>query len=155
MFFSIVLGFSSVLLFLLFGDKKKLPLFLPTCLFASLVATMTDLLMIPYPLWGYPSVTPWSLYYRQLIHTFTLYPVVVYLFIQTLPKKQNFFTVARHIFYCTIPCIFLEWICLQIKYIEHKLWWNLGCSYISDWILFSWFYLYYKWLRKYMKTASV
>jgi hypothetical protein len=153
MSFAIVLCILSVLLFLIFGDKKKLPVFTHTSLVASLIATMTDLLMIPYPLWNYPSQTSWNLFYKQMIHTFTVYPVVVYLFLQTLPRKQTFITVARHIFYWTIPCILLEWISLKIKYIEHGLWWNLGYSYLADWILFSLFYIYHKWVMKHMNEV--
>lgn len=114
--------------------RLDFPVFIHTCQVASLIATMTDLLMIPYPLWNYPSQTSRNLFFKQMIHTFTVYPVVVYLFLQTLPRKQTFITVARHIFCWTIPCILLEWISLKINYIQHGLWWNLGYSYFADWV---------------------
>lgn len=152
--FAIGLCITSVLLFLFFSDKLKFPVLIHTCSVASLIATMTDLLMIPYPLWNYPSTTEWNLYYKQMIHTFTVYPVVVYLFLQTLPRKQSISKIVRHIFYWTIPCIILEWVSLKINYIKHGLWWNLGYSYLADWILFSSFYIYHKWVMKHIKHSE-
>lgn len=151
MLFSIGLCIVSVLLFLFFGNRNMLPVFIHTCMIASIIATVTDLLMVPYPLWRYPSETEWNLFSKQMIHTFAVYFVVVYLFLQTLPRKQTLTTVARHIFYWTIPCILLEWVSLRIKYIEHGLWWNLGFSYLADWILFTLFYVYNKWVMKHKK----
>jgi len=111
-------------------------------------AFLTDLLMFVYPLWEYPSKNDLHLFIKQVMHTFTLYPIVTYFFLQTLPKKTNLMMVIRHIFLCSIIAISLEFVYLKTGYMEHNKWWNLGYSYLADWILYLIFFFHHKWINK-------
>lgn len=144
MLFPIIKFFSSWIIFLTFAEKRLFFRFSSTVYFAVILALITDLLMFVTPLWEYPG-SKTELFFKQMLHSFGIYFVTTYLFLQTLPKKATIFTLTRHIFYWTVFAIIVEWICLKIGYIKHGLWWNLGWSYLSDWILFFVFYLHYKW----------
>ena len=141
----IILFILSWVAFFLFADKKKFPLYVVTGYVAIILAFITDLLMFVYPLWQYPG-TSIEMFWVQMINSFGLYFVVTYLYLQTLPKKQTIFTVAKHIFYWSLFAIILEFILLSIGFIEHGLWWHLGLSYTADWLLFFIFYMHHRWM---------
>ncbi|KGR79264.1 CBO0543 family protein [Ureibacillus sinduriensis] len=132
------------LTFLLFSDKKKFPLFVITVYVGIILALITDLMMFVYPLWHYQG-TKIEQFCIQLLNGFGIYFVVIYLFLQSLPKKQTVISVIRHVFYWTLFSILLEILYLNIDFIRHGLWWNIGYSYIADWILFIIFYIHHKW----------
>ena len=112
------------------------------------LALITDLLMFVYPLWDYPG-TPIETFFIQLLNAFGLYFIVVYFFIQSLPKIQTFLSITLHILYWSLFAIILELFFLRVGFIEYGLWWNIGFSYIADWILYSIFYLHHKWASNY------
>jgi hypothetical protein len=135
-------------LFLFFGNKKKFLLFAPTCYFAVILALVTDLLMFVYPLWEYKSETKIQLFSKQILNSFGIYFVVTFFFLQTLPSNQTFLKVQLHILYWTILAILIELFSLRMGYITHWLWWNLGWSFIADWVLFYAFYIHHKWRER-------
>jgi hypothetical protein len=145
MTYSIIKFILSWACFIWFGDKKKFFLIVPTCYVAIILALITDLLMFVYPLWEYKSQTEMQLFAKQIINAFGIYFVVTYLFLQTLPKSQTILTVGIHIFLWSILCILIEVFAMELGYIHHGLWWNLGWSYFSDWVLFLFFYGHHKW----------
>ncbi|WP_010095160.1 CBO0543 family protein [Ornithinibacillus scapharcae] len=139
--------------FYLFSNKKKFPLFVSTVYLGIIFSFITDLLMFVYPLWNYPG-TKLETFSIQLLNGFGIYFVVIYLFLQSLPKKQTILLVTRHIFYWSVFCILLELMYIYIGFIEHGLWWNIGLSYVADWILFVIFYLHHRWLSNYSTLAA-
>ncbi len=143
-----VIFIISWIAFLSFSNKEKFPLYVLTGYMGIILALITDLMMFVYPLWHYPG-TKIELFYIQLMNGFGLYFVVIYFFLQSLPKRQTVLLVTRHIFYWSIFSIFLELLFLYIGFIEHGLWWNIGFSYLADWILFIIFYIHHKWASNY------
>lgn len=145
----ILLKFSmSWLFFFLFADKKKFPMILTTCYLAVILALFTDLLSITYPLWEYPSSTKVEFLIKRAMNAFGVYFVVCYFIIQTLPKRQNFFSILKHFFWWANLSILIEWIALKVGFIKHGLWWNLGYSYASDYLLFTIFYFHHRWIKR-------
>ena len=134
----------SWIAFLVYALKEKFQLFLFTGYIGIILALITDLLMYVYPLWNYPG-TKIEKFIIQLLNGFGLYFVVIYFFLQLLPKKHTRLTAIRYIFYWSIFAIMLELLFLYIGFIEHGLWWNIMYSYIADWILFTIFYLHHRW----------
>lgn len=149
MTFSITLFSVSWLYFFIFADKRKIPLFYSTCLLAMYLASTVDSLGGHYySLWDYPDSNKLRSFTHHLLQQFGVYPVVVYLFLQTLPKKQNLIRILLHIFYWSILALAIEWIAIKTGFMEYKNRWNLGWSYLADWILYFIFYLHYKWRNK-------
>lgn len=143
----------SWLFFLFFSTKNKFPLYILTCYTGIIYALATDLLVFVYPLWWYPG-SKWEIFLNQLFNAFGIYFVVIYFFIQTLPKDQTVLSMTRHIFIWTLFSILLELFFLYIGFIEHNLWWNSGFSYITDWILFIIFYIHHKWISNYSLVSD-
>jgi hypothetical protein len=145
MAFPIIKFISSWIIFIIFADKKQFFRFSSTLYLAMIFAFITDLLMFVHPLWEYPSITKIELFWRQILNSLGIYFVVTYFYLQTLPKKQTLSTLSRHILYWSLLSILIEWIALKTGYIKHRFWWNLGWSYVADWVLFFVFYIHYKW----------
>lgn len=153
MFIGIITFIISWSAFLLFANKKKFPLFVLTGYVCIIFAMITDLMMFVYPLWHYPG-TKTELFYTQLLNGFGLYFVVGYFFLQSIPKTQTVLSVIRHIFYWSIFVIILELFYIYVGFIKYGLWWNIGFSYIADWILFVIFYTHHKWISVYLNGVE-
>lgn len=145
MFTGTITFIVSWLAFFSFSNKKKLPLFLSTIYLGIIYSFITDLLILIYPLWYYPG-TKLEIFFIQILNGFGIYFVVIYFFLHSLPKKQTNLSIIRYIFYWTAFSIVIELIYLYIGFIEHRLWWNIGLSYLADWILFGMFYLHHRWV---------
>ncbi len=152
MIFSISLFIVSWICFFVFADKKRFAEISPTCLIAMYLAVTSDMMTNIYPLWEYPASTKTLIFFRHVLHDIGIYPVVTYLFLQTLPRKQTFSTVALHIFYWSILAILIEWAAVKTGNMKHNLWWSFYCSYLADWILFLLFFSHHKWQKKHIKT---
>ncbi|MBP1934239.1 CBO0543 family protein [Ammoniphilus resinae] len=149
MTFSTTLFVISWICFFVFADKKKIIYFYPTCLLATYFSAAVDFLFTEhYPLWDYPHGTKMQTYIYHLMQQFGIYPVVTYLFLQTIPKRKTKFKLIRHIFYWTLLAIFIEWLAITTHFMEHMKWWNLGYSYTADWLLFFLFYGHFRWWNK-------
>jgi hypothetical protein len=149
MTFSLTLFVTSWVCFLIFSKKNKLRLFYSTCLLAMYLASIVDLLGgHHFPLWDYPDPSNIHAFIYHVLQQFGVYPVVVYLFLQTLPKQQNLITMSLHIFYWSIIALVIEWIAIKTGFMKYKNWWNLGWSYLADWILYFIFYWHHKWWNK-------
>lgn len=146
--YSVLIGTVTFILswivFLTFSNKKSFSLYVLTGYVGIILALITDLMMFVYPLWQYPG-TKIELFCIQLLNGFGLYFVVIYFFLQSLPKKQTVLSITRHIFIWSIFVITLELLFLNIGFIKYGLWWNIGFSYAADWILFIIFYIHHKW----------
>lgn len=130
---------------LFFADKRRWREILPVCILASFLGTLTDVIMEEYPLWGYYSGSHPLVVI--LLDEFEVYPVVTYLFIQWLPKNRTFASLFWYWFKWTGLAITIEWIHIYAGYMMYLQWWNMGCSYISDYILFWVFYKFHQVLR--------
>jgi hypothetical protein len=112
------------------------------------LAATIDLFAHHYLLWDYPKGTQLVQYSYHLMQQLGVYPVVIYLYIQTLLQKQSVVRMFRHILYWSLLALFLEWLSVKTGFMEYKKWWNLGWSYLSDWLLFLLFYGYFNWWKR-------
>ena len=127
------------IIWFIFADKKRWKELFPVAVFAGLLGSTTDNLMIYYKLWGYMDAglpTP----ILKMMDDWGIYLVVTYLFIQWLPKKKTFKNMILYWFIWTSTAVIVEVIHLETGHMEYQNFWNLGYSYISDWILFWIFY---------------
>ncbi|MBL0387446.1 hypothetical protein JJB07_12360 [Tumebacillus sp. ITR2] len=145
MVFSIVLFVGSWLFFLFLGKKKKFYVLSPTCYVAMILGLSTDVMIDAYGLWEYPATTGLQSFWRHILDDFGIYFVVTYLFLQTLPKQPNFWNMVLHIFYWSVLAFGLEFLALKTGNLKHRLWWNLGFSYVSDVGLYLIFYYHHRW----------
>lgn len=148
MLIGIITFIISWVAFLFFFNKKRFPLYLFTTYIGIILALITDLLTFVYPLWSYPG-TILETFFIQLLNAFGIYFVVIYFYLQSLPKKQTLLSVLRHIFFWSTFSVTLEFLYMSIGYIEHGLWWNIICSYVADWVLFTFFYFHHRWAANY------
>nr|WP_106779269.1 CBO0543 family protein [Lysinibacillus timonensis] len=147
MFIGTVNFLISWIVFFSFSNRKKFPLYMVTGYMGVTLALITDLLMYIYPLWYYPG-TKIELFCIQLLNGFGIYFVTIYFFLQSIPKKQTVLSMTLHILNWSIFVIILELIYLYFGFIKYGLWWNIGFSYVADWILFIVFYFHHKWVSK-------
>lgn len=147
MTFSILLFAMSWICFFLLGDKKRFIELSPTCYLAMYLACTTDMLTNVYPLWEYPAKDRLHVFYRHVLQDAGIYPVVTYLFLQTLPERETILHVARHIFCWSLLAIGIEVIAITTNHMEHHLWWNYSWSYAFDWVLYIIFYAHHRWRR--------
>ncbi|MFC4766591.1 CBO0543 family protein [Effusibacillus consociatus] len=144
----------SWICFLLLANKKYFLDFSPTCYLGMIIGFLTDILTDSYPLWEYDAGSDMQEFLIETLDEFGVYFVTIYLFLQTLPKMQTVWTMTRHIFLWSLYSIALEWVAIKTGYMKHGLWWSLGCSYLSDWLLFISFYLHHKMRDKYLANRS-
>ncbi|MEW9672472.1 CBO0543 family protein [Ammoniphilus sp. 3BR4] len=142
---SIILFVLSWLAFFLLADKKRIPDLFPTAVFSAFLGLLTDLIMEEYKLWSYHD-SPLSGQEVPLALDFGIYPVVAYLFMQFLPLSKK--SRIIYIFFWTFGSVLLEYAYLKFGLIQHHLWWSLGISYISDWIIYGLFILQYQFYAK-------
>lgn len=146
--FTIVISIISVTIFLIFIDKSKFIKFLPTCYFAGLLDLYTDLITAHYPFWHYKSTKE---IYQILIHpmnTFGIYFVITYLFLQTLPKKQNIVSISLHIFYWLIPSLAIELLATNLGVLIYGHGWNTYYSFLADICIYLILYFHFKLTEK-------
>lgn len=132
-------------LWLIFADKKRWREIFPICFFAAHLGGTTDIIMRHYELWSYNGA---HTLVRELMDDWETYIVVTYLFIQWLPKQQTFWNLFKYFFIWTTVAIGIEWIHVITGKMEYYKWWNMGCSYLSDWFLFWLFYKIHKLFTK-------
>jgi hypothetical protein len=129
------------LIWLILADKKRWREIFPVSFFSGLIAGTTDIIVNHYRLWQYDDHTSMI---PELVNTWGMYVVIVYLFIQWLPKQKTFWRMIGYWFFWTGAMITVEWIHAYTGHITYPLWWKIYHSYIADWILFAVFYQYYK-----------
>jgi len=128
-------------IWIIFADKKRWRELFPVGLLAGLYGTTSDVITYYYPLWKYDGdLSP----IPRLLNTWGMYIVVVYLFIQYLPPQRSFGRMLAYWFLWTSITVSIEKIHIITGHMTYHLWWNMYCSYLADWALFSIFYLYYK-----------
>ena len=136
-----IVGFIlSWLVWLIFADKKRWQEIFPVTIFASWLSFIVEAWMnYVYSLWSYSGSAVLPLFGNA----FGVYIVVPYFFIQWLPYKRNLRNMLIYFFLWTGFSIIFEFIHWRFLQIEYHHWWNIGCSYLSDWFLFWLFYKYY------------
>jgi hypothetical protein len=140
--FSLAVFIISWAAWLIFADKRRWRELTPVSLFAALLGAQTDIIMHYYRLWEYdPALVV------EILDDTGIYIVVTYLFIQWLPKNRSPRVMFGYWFVWTALAITVEFIFLATGHIHYHRWWNIGWSYLADWLLFGIFYLYHKVLR--------
>ncbi|OCL26564.1 hypothetical protein U472_11280 [Orenia metallireducens] len=131
------------IIWLIFADKKRWRELFPTAIFAGLLGSITDNIMDFYKLWDYND----NIIAKELLVIFDdlgIYIVSTYLFIQWLPKEKNFKNLFKYILSWTTITLSIEAIHIYTGHMYHYNFWNLGWSYLADWLLFFLFYFFYK-----------
>lgn len=124
----------------LFADKKRWREILPVAIFASWLSFIVEAWMhYVFKLWSYSGNPIFPLFGNA----FGIYIVVPYFFIQWLPQERTIGRMVFYFFLWTGFAILFEFFHWRLLRIEYHLWWNMGCSYISDWLLFGILYNYY------------
>lgn len=128
---------------LILADKSRWRELFIVGIFASLLGTITDLLMLHFKYWHYheANTSPLIIYFFD---DFSLYIVVPYLFIQWLPRQQTFINMVKYFFIWTALTISTEFFFIITNHMDHYKGWNLGYSYLADWGLFWIFYQFHK-----------
>ena len=128
------------LVWLIFANKKRWKEILPVSILASWFSFIVEAWMhYVYNLWSYPGEIILPLFGNG----FGIYFVVSYLFIQCLPHEKSLKKMIVYLFLWTGFAIIVELLHWRLLQIEYHLWWNIGYSYICDWLLFWIFYKYY------------
>jgi hypothetical protein len=127
-------------IWLIFADKKRWRELFLVSIFAGFLAMSTDLLMTVYKLWDFDG----SNIVAEVANSYGMYIVVTYLFIQWLPKNRSFWRMFLYWFVWTGTVTLIEWFHLITGHFVYHKWWNLGWSYVSDWVLFGLFYMFHK-----------
>lgn len=147
MIYLLTIFIISWLIFIIFADKRMIHDFSSTCYLAIILGLLTDILVSFYPLWEYSSNSSSGKIIISLLNDFGIYIVVVYLFIQNLPKNQTAISMIKYIFFWSIFALCVEISVLKVEAMKYGLWWNLGCSYAADCILYLLFYEHYKFMQ--------
>jgi hypothetical protein len=137
-----IVGFVlSWFLWLMFANKKRWKEIIPASIFASWLSLIVEAWMhYVYQLWSYSGLAIVAL----LGNALGVYLVVPYFFIQLLPNKKTLIKMFTYIFFWTSFAILFEFFHWYFLRIEYHLWWNMGCSYIADWIIFGLLYQFHK-----------
>lgn len=144
--FFLLRGIIVWFIWIIFADKKRWREITPVCILAALLGVITDVLVEFYPYWEYIDDDIHPLY-LELGDEFEIFPVVVYLFIQWMPKQQSLLNMFAYWVLWTSFAISIEYIHIVTEHMEHLNGWSLWHSYVSDWILFYIFYKFHKVFR--------
>lgn len=127
----------------IFADKKRWKEILPVCVFGSFLDLVLSITAKYFPYWEYfnPNLHP---IITSLADDFDVYPVVIYLFIQWLPKEQSYLNMFIYWFIWTEIAITIEFIHLQTGNMAHLHGWALWKSYLADWFLYWLIYQFHK-----------
>jgi hypothetical protein len=126
----------------IFADKRRWREIAPVSLFAALLGGLSDVVMHYYQLWEYEHTLA-----AELLDDLGIYIVVSYLFIQWLPGNRSITAMFGYWFAWTAVSFSVEYIFVSTGHLQYDKWWNMGWSYLADWLLFGMFYTYYKMLR--------
>lgn len=129
-------------IWLIFADKSRWREILPICFFATNLALTLDLYMEVNKLWEFLP----GKFFAAMVNAWGIYAVSTYLFIQYLPEKKTFLHMFKYWFFWTAITAIFEIVHIwtgHMVYIK----WNLGFSYLADWILFWLFYKFYVVIR--------
>lgn len=146
MTFVISLFVLSWIIYIILADKSKIDRFLSTVYFGMLVALMSDLFMHVVELWAFNIDDRLQTFIARWLTSWGVYFVIMYMFLQWLPKEQTLWSIFRYLFYWTTFSIVAEWFFVKMGWFLHKGWWNLFHSYWADWVLFLVFYFHFKWI---------
>lgn len=130
------------LIFILLADKRRWRELLPVSIFSIALGATTDNIMHHLLMWSYDDKQTSLI--ADLTDDWSVYIVVTYLFIQWLPKNKNFRNMFIYWLIWTTITIAIEFIHVYTRHMTYSTWWNIGWSYLSDWLLFYIFYKYYQ-----------
>jgi hypothetical protein len=133
------------IVWLIFADKKRWRELFPVSIFAGYLGLITDVVIAEgFKLWEYRNG---NIIFAEVSDDLGTYIVVTYLFIQLLPKHKTVRNMLLYWFIWTTLAIGIEWIHIHSGHMIHNKWWNHGCSYLMDWLLFWLFYEFHKLFR--------
>jgi len=139
--YHIFLAAVSIIICYKFGDWKNWKNYYPTILFFILSNVVCIVLTYKHPLWLYESKILNGTF-SDLLICITVYPSTIMLFIPHFPKKlTNIIAyVSFYVAIFTLP----ELIGMKLEYFSHHNGWNIWCTIIFNYIMFSILYLHYK-----------
>ena len=137
----IFLSVSSIVICYKLGDWRNWKKYYSTILFFTLTSVIFTVLTYNHPLWSYKSVVI-NHTFTDLFMCITIYPSTIMMFIPHLPSKTT--KKALHVsIYVTLYTI-AEFIAKNLGYFTHYNGWNIWCSLIFNYIMFSVLILHYK-----------
>lgn len=131
------------LIWLFLADKKRWRELLPVGFLAGFIGSTTDNIMHHYELWSYHENKVHAII-PELTDDWLVYMVATYLFIQWLPQERKLISLLKYWFVWTGVAVGIEVIHTITDHMEYHKWWNLGHSYLMDWILFWVFYKFHE-----------
>ncbi len=136
-FFSVI----SILICYKFGDWRNWKKYYPTILFFILSNVVCIVLTYNHPLWLYkPTILNKT--FSDLLIAITVYPSTIMLFIPNFPNKKTKITI--HISYYVAIYTIVEFIAHKSGYFTYYNGWNIWCSLIFNYIMFTVLFLHYK-----------
>lgn len=129
------------LAFIFLADKHRWREILPVCFFAGFLGATTDNIIHHFHLWIFDSTQ--TAFIADITDDWTVYIVVTYLFLQWLPRNKTFYKMAVYWFIWTGISAIIELIHVYTGHMTY-IKWNIGWSYLADWILFYIFYKYHQ-----------
>ncbi|KEO85239.1 CBO0543 family protein [Tumebacillus flagellatus] len=127
------LFFLCWLVFIWKADKNRARELYGVVIYTSFLGLLTDLIMVHYQLWSYKGL-PCPMYTIPLTLDFGIYPVVAYLFAQTLP--QSWGRIVRKTLFWTLFSVLFEFVTLRTGNMFHHQWWSLWLSLCSDIVIY-------------------
>ena len=127
------------LIFILLADKRRWRELFSVSFFSIAIGSTTDNLMHHYHMWIYDNKQTSII--ADLTDDWAVYIVTTYLFIQWLPKNKNLRNMIIYWLIWTTISIIIEFIHVSTGHMMYTTWWNIGWSYLCDWLLF---YIFYK-----------
>lgn len=131
-------------IWLVFADKSRWRELFLVGVFAGFLGAISDHLSEYFNLWEYRKS------HTLICHLFDdigIYLVTTYLFIQWLPKNRRPVKMIGYWFVWTLVTMTIEWIHVKTGHMSYGNFWNLGWSYLCNWVLFWLFYQFHKVFR--------
>jgi hypothetical protein len=138
-FFHFIL-WSSLIAWVLFADKSRWRSLSVISLIAMLLAFTAQILAQRYPVWDFVGYEHWHF---VTLANGVMYMVATWMFIQWYPVGRKPTWTAAYWLTWTTFAVIIEFVYIQTGHMIHTPRWNLGYSYIADWLLFGslhWFY---------------
>lgn len=137
----ILIAAGSLYLCYKYGDWRNWMTYYPTILFFMLSNVVCAYLIFNHPLWFYES----SILNRTFCDLFiciTVYPSTIMVFIPHFPKK--IIPGIIHISYYVWLYVIVEFIAVKLGYFSYHNGWNIACTIVFNYIMFSILMLHHK-----------
>lgn len=138
--FFIVVFIVSIIIWSIFADKRRWRSLITISLISLLLAVFAQHLAQKYLVWDFIGDQDWVLI---SISNSSVYMVSTYLFIQWYPVGKDKLWVIGYWIAWTTYALIVEYIYWEMGHLVYYPNWSLWKSYIADWVLYGFFYIYY------------